>query len=113
MPRWLILPRTGGDLDDVPVVTVRRGKESTEGALDRLSHVGHPRSSPGPSGTGESFIRAGTAAGQDVVRADEVVRPGLLHPQVGKCHPDPCPIQGARVPDGGRCLRRLLRGAEV
>ena len=70
MPLWLIMPRTGGDLDDVSVVTVRRGKESSEGALDRLTHMGHPRGSPGPSGAGESVIRMGTAAGQDVVRAD-------------------------------------------
>ena len=70
MPHWPIMPRPGGDLDDVPVVTICRGEASSEGALDWLPHMGHPRDSPGPSGAGESVIRMGTVVGQDVVRAD-------------------------------------------
>ena len=51
--------------------------------------------------------------GPDVVQANEVVRPGPLHPQEWEGHLRTRPSEGTRVPDDRRCLCRLLGGAEV
>ena len=88
------MSRAGGDLAHISIIAVSGREYASEGTLDGLAYVSHPRQSSGPPRCGEPFVRVPVMTEPDVVIV--VIGTGLLHFQKREGHFCPSPVRVLR-----------------